>query len=53
MSDREYTKGRGKPHRFASSDLEDFSWKPDWSLDRELLVLGTVDEISRDCGDGV
>ena len=35
-------------HSLAGGDLEDLGGKADGALDTELLVLGTVDEISRD-----
>ena len=35
-------------HSLAGGDLEDLGGKADGALDTELLVLGTVDQVSRD-----
>ena len=39
---------REKTHSFTGGDLEDLGWETDRALDAELLVLGTVDEVSGD-----
>ena len=36
-------------HSLAGGDLEDLGGKADGALDTELLVLGTVDQVSGDC----
>jgi hypothetical protein len=36
-------------YSFTGGDPEDLGWKADGALDTELLVLGTVDEVSGDC----
>lgn len=38
-----------KTHGFAGGDLEDLGGETDGSLNTELLVLGPVDEVGRDC----
>ena len=36
-------------YSLAGGDLEDLGGKADGALDTELLVLGTVDQVSGDC----
>ena len=36
-------------YSLASGDLEDLGWESDGALQTKLLVLGTVDEVIRDC----
>jgi hypothetical protein len=36
-------------HRLAGGDLEDLGREADGTLDEQLLVLRTVDEVVRDC----
>lgn len=40
---------RNETHRLTSGDLQDLGRETNGALDMELLVLGPVDKIARDC----